>query len=106
MSYAKGFGQGIFGNNAVGTIISAIATTGQYSHELSEGQVSISGGSGTQIDTDDLEPDGIIKATVGVNAVDLTVSGGGVPDPFIHYVDIHYQSNGMATKQKAPDFYV
>lgn len=106
ITYAKGHGQGVFGDNAISTIVSAIATTAQYSHEISEKQVSISGASGTQIDTDDLEPDGVIKATVGVNAVNLTVSGGSVPDPFIHYVDIHYQTNGIiGTKQKVPDFY-
>lgn len=107
LTYAKGYGQGVFGTNAVSTIVSATATTGQYSHELSEAQVSVSGGSGTQLDTDILEPDGVIKATVGVNANNLTVSGGGVPDPFIHYIDIHYQTTGvMGTKQKAPNFYV
>lgn len=106
MTYAKGHGQGVFGNNAVSTIVSATATTAQYSHELSEGSVSVSGGSGTQIDEDGIEPDGVIKATVGVNAVNLTVSGGGVPDPFIHYIDIHYQSTGITgTKAKAPNFY-
>lgn len=107
LTYSKGHGQGVFGTNAISTIVSATATTAQYSHELSEGQVSVSGGSGTQIDTDGLEPDGVIKATVGVNANNLTVSSGGVPDPFIHYVDIHYQSTGLiGTKGKAPDFYV
>jgi hypothetical protein len=25
--------------------------------------------------------------------------------PFCHEVDIHYQSTGMATKSKAPNFY-
>lgn len=106
MTYSKGHGQESFGTNAISTLTSATAFTGQYSHDLSEAQVSVSGGSGTQIDTDGLEPDGIIKATVGVNSVDLTVSGGGVPDPFIHYVDIHYQTKGVrGTKGKAPDFY-
>lgn len=106
LTYAKGHGQGVFGTNAVSTIVSATATTAQYSHEITEAQVSASGGSGTQIDTDILEPDGVIKATIGINANNLTVSGGGVPDPFIHYTDIHYQTNGiMGTKAKAPDFY-
>lgn len=106
LSYAKGFGQGVFGANAVGTIVSDPALASQYSHELSETKVSISGGSATQLDSDSFEPDGIIKATVGVNANDLTVSGGGVPEPFIHFVDIHYQTTGViGTKQKRPDFY-
>ena len=105
LTYAKGYGQGVFGANAVSTIVSAAATTAQYSHEITEAQASVSGGSGTQIDADDLEPDGVIKATIGLNANNLTVSGGGVPDPFIHYVDIHYQSTNMATKDKNVPFY-
>lgn len=105
MTYAKGHGQESFGTNAISTIVSATAFTGQYSHDLSEAPVSISGGSGTKIDQDSLEPDGIIKATIGLNVNNLTVSGGGVPDPFIHYVDIHYQSTNIATKSKSPDFY-
>jgi hypothetical protein len=27
-------------------------------------------------------------------------------DPFLFFVDLHYQSNNMATKSRAPDFYV
>ena len=106
-TYAKGHNQGVFGANAVGTVVSGTVTSSQYSHDLSEGQFSISGASGTQIDTDDLEPDGVIKITIGVSANNITVSGGGVPDPFIHYVDIHYQTTSIiGTKSKIPDFYV
>ncbi len=96
----------MFGANAVGTIVSATVTSNQYSHDITEGQFSISGASGTQIDTDDLEPDGVIKITLELSANNITVSGGGVPDPFIHYVDIHYQTSGLiGTKDKVPDFY-
>ncbi len=106
MSYAKGHGQGVFGANVTGTIVSDTALVGPFTHELSEAQVSVSGASGTQIDTDDLEPDGVIKLALTLSANNLTVSGGGVPDPFIHYVDIHYQTTGvMGTKDKVPDFY-
>lgn len=31
-----------------------------------------------------------------------TVTGGSF---FIHYVDIHYQSTNLGTKQKSPDFW-
>ena len=105
-TYAKGHNQGVFGANAVGTVVSGTVTSSQYSHDLSEGQFSISGASATQIDTDDLEPDGVIKITIGVSANDITVSGGGVPDPFIHYVDIHYNTTSIiGTKSRTPDFY-
>ncbi len=105
-TYAKGHNQGVFGANAVGTVVSGTVTSSQYSHDLSEGQFSVSGASATQIDTDDLEPDGVIKITLGVSANNITVSSGGVPEPFIHYVDIHYQTNGIiGTKSRTPDFY-
>lgn len=105
ISYAKGHAQAAFPASVSGTVISATASTTQYTHELTEVQISASSPSGSQIDTDDLEPDGIIICTAGLNANNLTVGGGGVPDPFIHYVDIHYQSTNIATKDKVPDFY-
>lgn len=106
ISYAKGHAQAAFPASVSGTVISATANTTQYTHELTEVQISASSPSGSQIDTDDLEPDGVIVCTAGLNANNLTVSGGAVPDPFIHYVDIHYQTTGLiGTKAKAPDFY-
>jgi hypothetical protein len=103
-SYAKGHNQAPFPASVSGTITGTASTT-QYQHILSEIQLSASSPSGSQIDSDDLEPDGVIIMRGGLNANNMTVSGGGVPDPFIHYVDIHYQSTGVATKDKAPDFY-
>ena len=76
-------------------------------HHLSE--VIISGASATAalFDRDVLEPDGVIELTFEMDSNGLTVSGGGIPDPFIHFVDIHYQTRGIAgTKQRVPDFYV
>ena len=105
ITYAKGHAQAPFLASVSGTVVSAAASITQYTHELTEIQISASSPSGSQIDTDDLEPDGVIIATAGLNANNLTVGGGGVPDPFIHYVDIHYQSTNIATKDKVPDFY-
>ena len=72
---------------------------------IAEGGASVSGGSATQLDTDNLETDGLILGRMYVDSNDITVSGGGVPEPFIHFVDIHYQSTGVGTKQRAPDFW-
>lgn len=104
ISYAKGHNQAAFPASVTGTIIPAASTT-QYQQLISEGQVSASSPSSAQIDTDDLEPDGVIICRIEVTSNDITVSGGGVPDPFIHYADIHYQSTNIATKDKVPDFY-
>lgn len=104
ISYSKGHNQAAFPASVSGTVAGTASTT-QYQQVLSEGQISAASPSAAQIDTDDLEPDGLILTRYGVQANDITVSGGGVPDPFIHFVDIHYQSTNIATKDKAPDFY-
>lgn len=104
ISYAKGFNQAPFGAS-VSTTFAGTASTTQYQHITTEVQVSAVSPDGNQIDSNDLEPDGIIEARVKVTSNDITVSQGGVPDPFIHEADMHYQSTGMGTKQKAPDFY-
>ena len=80
------------------------ASTTQYQHILSETQYSASAPAGLQLDTDDLEVDGVILVRLEMTTNNIT-SSGAVPDPFIHYVDVHYQSTGIATKAKAPDFY-
>ena len=47
-----------------------------------------------------------ISPTTGLPVADTT-DAEDTPDqdPFCHEVDIHYQSTGMATKNKAPNFY-
>jgi hypothetical protein len=104
--YAKGHNQAAFtGTPAAGTFQGTASTT-QYQHIITETQYSDPSPSGIMIDTDLLEPDGVIEMTLEVDANDITVSEGAVPDPFIHFVDIHYQTTGLiGTKQKAPDFY-
>ena len=68
-------------------------------------QLSATTPSGSQIDSDDLEVDGVILVRVYLSSNDITVSSGSVPDPFLHYVDLHYQSTGIGTKAKVPDFW-
>ncbi len=75
----------------------------QYQQHLTE--VIISGASATAalFDRDDFEPDGVIELTLELDADNLT---GTPSDPFIHYVDIHYQTNSIVgTKNRTPDFY-
>ena len=102
LTYAKGHDQAPFGANKTGTIVGTASTT-QYQHVISEIQISAASPSGSQIDSDDLEPDGLILIELFLNANDMT---GATPDPFVHEMDIHYQSTSIGTKQKAPDFYV
>ena len=107
VSYAKGHNQAVFPAEVSGTVTYAtvdIATTPQYQHFITELQLSASTPSGSQIDTDDLEVDGIILARVYASAIP-TITGGAPNEPFLHFVDIHYQSNYIGTKNKAPNFY-
>lgn len=104
ISYAKGFNRGAF-SAPVSTTFIGTANTTQYDHVITEVQVSAATPSANQLDSNDLEPDGIVEARVKVTSNDITVNAGGVPDPFIHEADIHYQSTNIGTKQKAPDFY-
>ena len=104
VSYSKGHNQAAF-SDPVFITVSQSANPIQYQHIVAETAQSISGGSATQLNCDYLEVDGVIISRFYVDSNDLTVSGGGVPDPFIHFVDVHYQSTGLPTKQKAPDFW-
>lgn len=103
-TYAKGHNQAAFPAE-VTTTVSPTASTTQYQHMVSEAQLSTSGGSASLLDTDNLEPDGLILMKITLTANAITVSGGGAPDPFLHTADIHYQSTGIGTKAKAPNFY-
>ncbi|KKM06589.1 hypothetical protein LCGC14_1742470 [marine sediment metagenome] len=102
LAYAKGFNQGAFGA-PVSTTFIGTASTVQFQHIISEVQVSAETPDANQIDSNDLEPDGIIEMRVKIDANNMT---GATPDPFIHEADIHYQSTNIGTKQREPDFYV
>lgn len=102
-SYAKGFNQAPFQAPVTGTFIGTASTT-QYQHIISEAQYSAAAPAGLQLTRGDLEVDGVIFVRLEMTTNNIT-SSGAVPDVFIHYVDIHYQSTNMATKAKAPDFY-
>ncbi len=99
--YAKAHNQAAFGSPAVGTFPGTASTT-QYQQILTEVQYSDSTPSGLQVDTDLLEPDGVIEMTFEVDANNISAS----TDIFVHYVDIHYQTTGLiGTKDKVPNFY-
>ena len=104
LTYAKGHQQQAFGANIIVTEQQNASTT-QYMHMVCEAPASIPGGSANLLDTDDIEVDGMVFGRVYLVANNITVSGGPVPDVFLHQVDIHYQSTNVATKQRSPDFW-
>jgi hypothetical protein len=103
VSYSKGHDQAAF-PASVTTFITQTASGTQYQHMLEEVQLSAASPSAAQIDTDDLEPDGVILVRCFRDPGDAADTLNQVP--FLHYVDIHYQSTNIATKAKAPNFYV
>lgn len=104
VTYAKGHNQAAFPATVNPTLVCDASTT-QYQHIISEFQLSDVSPSGTQIDSTQIEPDGVILLRTYLSANDITVSGGGTPEPFLHYVDLHFQSTGIGTKQKDPNFW-
>jgi hypothetical protein len=100
-SYAKGHSQGAFSNTITLNMNSIPASLIRYQHIISEGQISAALGAGGLIATENLEPDGMLLARLEMTG--NTMDGGALV--FLHQVDLHYQSTGMATKNKVPDFW-
>lgn len=107
--YAKGHGQAAFSAtpiNLTHTVSSlTIGNTPQRQHRIDEIQLSATTPSASQLDSDNIEADGMIIIHFDVPTIP-TITGGTIDRPFIHYVDIHYQSTNIGTKQKAPNFHV
>lgn len=105
-TYAKGHNQGATSVFSSPITLAIVQSAGQpLEHMVAETALSISGGSVTQLDTDILEPDGMFLARVYLDSNDLTVSDASTPKPLAFFLDIHYQSTNVATKNRAPDFY-
>lgn len=105
-TYAKGHQQANFPADVEPHLVVSslnITNTPQYHHRIDEFQLSTVGGSATQINTSDLEPDGLIMIHYDVDTIPTITGGTG--KPFIFAIDLHYQSTGLATKNKAPNFY-
>lgn len=111
ITYAKGHNQATDGNfiaevNRTLTVSTPdIATIPQYSHRLDETQISAASPAASQIDSDIIEPDGLILLHFDVTTIP-TITGGSTNEPALFTLDIHYQSTSVGTKAKAPNFYV
>ena len=109
-SYAKGHNQAAFHAPKTVSVTYAttnVATTPQYRHRIEEVifTTATAGGTATLLDKAIIEPDGLVLVNFSQTAIP-TITGGTIAEPFVHRIDIHYQSTNMPTKQKAPDFYV
>ena len=93
-SFAKGFGQEAFPAIQTATVTAASPSV-RYRHNVSE-TVAVS--------LPLMEVDGLILVRAyrdAANAADTCTDA-----VFLHTVDIHYQSTNVATKNKAPNFYI
>lgn len=102
-TFSKGHDQAAFPAPVNLTVVGNASTT-QYQHIITEIQLSAASPTASQLDSDDLEVDGLLLVRVYLSANNITDSVA-VPDPFLHFVDIHYQSTDIGTKNKAPDFW-
>jgi len=73
----------------------------RYGHFITENQITVAGGSATQIDTALIEVDGVLAVNLTQSTIP-TITGGSVAEPVIFFVDLHYQSSNIGTKNKAP----
>jgi len=96
-SYAKSHNQMNF--TEAKTVKVSQDYSNQYMHMLSEVQLSVNGGDATKLDTDLIEPDGIINTRAYLDTNTMSSS------PFLLLIDIHYQSTGVGTKNSSPNFY-
>lgn len=104
VSYAKGHNQGAFCDTIV-IPITQDASIISRQHLIAETALSVLGGSNNQLKTEDIEVDGIVLARVFLISNDLEISDESEVHPFFHAADIHYQSTGLPTKNKEPNFY-
>ena len=101
VSYAKGHDQASFNTPVVLSLNNIPASLIRYQHIITEGQLSAALGAGGLLNTANLEPDGLLLCRLQMTA--NTMDGGA--KPFVHAIDIHYQSTAVGTKQKTPDFW-
>jgi hypothetical protein len=102
VTYSKGHDQAPF-ITPITTSVTQTASGTQYQHMIAEVQLSAASPSASQLDSDNLEPDGIIGLRAYRDPADVADTLNQVP--FLVYTDIHYQSTSIGTKNKVPGFY-
>ncbi len=97
-TYAKGYSQEVFGFPKELTLTQT-APNVNYSHNITEIQLSTQGGSATQLNTDNIETDGLILVCTSL------LSNNMGTNPFMLYCDVHYQSTGIPTLNRNYNFW-
>lgn len=108
ISYADGFGTpGGAADPFTAPIIVSVtqqASTTQYGHMIAEAQFTNNGGTGGLIDSNTISVDGLLLIRCYRDSADAADTLN--QSPFLHMVDVHYQSTNIGTKGRAPNFYV
>lgn len=78
-------------------------STTQYGHMIAEVEFANDGGTGGALDYNTIQVDGLFLVRIYRDPADGADTLN--QDTFVHFVDIHYQSTGIGTKNKAPNFY-
>ena len=106
-SYAKGHNQQAFHTEKLLVLSDSslnITNTPALRHRIPEIQLSTPGGSANLLDTSLIEPDGVV--IIHYDVATIPTITGGTGKPFLLTFDIHYQSSNLATRNKAPNFYI
>lgn len=109
VTYAKSHNQAAFTAEKVITLTVPtpdILTIPQYRHMLSEIQLSSLTPTANQLDSALLEPDGEILLHMNITTAPTTVGASRLNSIFILHADIHYQTTGVATINRTPNFYI
>jgi len=101
-TYAKGHNQAAFPAPITTSVVGTASGT-QYQHMLTEVQLSAATPTASQLDSDLIEPDGVILLRLYRDPTDVADTLNQAP--FLHFCDIHYQTDRVNTKNKAPNFY-
>lgn len=105
VTYAKGYEQEAFPATINTTkqqnLATGVGTNGQYVHHIAEVQLSAASPSASQLDSDNLEVDGLIMVRCYLSGNTIN----GTPEPFLLFTDLHYQSTQLATKGRNSPFY-
>lgn len=104
LMYAKGHNQDAF-DTPIFVAVTQNASSIRYQHLVAETTMTSISGSATTFPVAMIEPDGVIMCRIYLDSNDITVSSGGIPEPFLHFVDLHYQSTSIGTKNKSPGFW-
>jgi hypothetical protein len=99
---AKGHQQAAFAAAKTTSVTQTATPTTQYEHFIAETALTVAGGSASLIDTALIEPDTLIMVRVSLTGNTLSAA----TNPFLLSCDLHYQSTGIGTKARAPNFYV